>query len=113
MRRVASALVLLAALLPAACQQAQPLPPDKAQYAGHWRGGTVDLIIHPEGRVEYTRREGKGVVEVSGPVGWQGDDFVVAVMVVKTKFDVSEPPHEEDGLWVMTVDGVELTRIAP
>jgi hypothetical protein len=30
-----------------------------------------------------------------------------------TKFDVSVPPHEEDGEWRMTVDGVQLQRIVP
>jgi len=110
MRRFVSTTLLCATLLLSACQ-AQPLPPDKAEYAGHWRGGGVDLVITAEGRADYTRREGKGTVEVSGPIGWKGDDFVIVVMVVKTAFDVSEPPHESHGIWQMTVDGVELTRI--
>jgi len=112
MRRLASAVILSSVLLLSACGDPQPLPPDKANYAGHWRGGGVDLIIYPEGRVEYTKREGKGTVEVSGPIGWKGDDFVVAVMVVKTMFEVDEPPHEVDGVWMMTVRGIELTRVA-
>lgn len=110
MRRLSLAPLLCATALLYACQ-ARPLPPEKAQYAGHWRGGGVDLVIHPEGRAEYTKTQGKSTTEVSGPIGWQGDDFVVAVMVVKTKFDVQEPPHEVDGIWMMTVDGVELTRV--
>ena len=110
MRRLVSATLLSAVLLVSACQ-AQPLPPDKAEYAGHWRGGGVDLVIYPEGRIEYEKREGKGTVEVSGPIGWQGDNFVVAVMVVKTKFEVAAPPHQVDGVWMMTVNGIELTRV--
>ncbi|MEM9453365.1 MAG: hypothetical protein AAGF11_04250 [Myxococcota bacterium] len=110
MRRLASATLLFATVLLSACQP-QPLPPDKAEYAGHWRGGGVDLVIYPEGRAEYTKQEGKGTIEVSGPVGWKGEDFVIAVMVVKTKFDVQQPPHEVDGIWMMTVDGIELTRV--
>ncbi len=110
MWRLSSAVLLAAVLLISACK-AQPLPPDKADYAGHWRAAGVDLVILPEGRVEYKKREGKGTVEVSGPIGFKGDDFVVAVMVVKTAFKVSEPPHEVDGEWKMTVDGIELTRV--
>lgn len=111
MRRLASATLLSAVLLLSACK-GQPLPADKADYAGHWRGGTVNLVIYPEGRVEYVRQEGKSKVEISGPLqGFIDDDFVVGVMVVKTTFDVQEPPHEVDGIWVMNVDGVELTRI--
>lgn len=105
--------VLLCTFLLACGGGAKPLPADKADYAGHWRGGGIDLVIHPEGRVEYEKREGRSVEKVSGPVGWQGDDFVVAVMVVKTKFEVSDPPHQVDGIWTMTVNGVELTRVEP
>lgn len=102
--------MLSATLLVAACK-GQPLPPDKADYAGRWRGGGIDLVISPEGRVEYVKQQGKGRTEISGPLqGWQGDSFVVGVMTVKTKFEVTEPPHEVDGAWKMTVDGVELIR---
>lgn len=104
---------LLAALLLSGCK-GQPLPADKAEFAGHWRGGGIDLVIRPEGHVTYEKAEGKGKVEISGPLqGWQGEDFVVGVMVVKTKFDVTAPPHEVDGVWVMELDGIELTRIGP
>ncbi len=97
----------------AACS-GQPLPADKADYAGHWRGGGIDLTIRAEGHVSYVKLQGKSKTEIEGPLqGWQGDDFVVGVMVVKTKFDVTEPPHEVDGIWTMTVDGVTLTRDQP
>lgn len=113
MRRLLPAALLSLVLFTAACK-GQPLPADKAEFAGHWRGGGVDLVIQPEGHVRYEKAEGKGRVQVEGPLqGWIGDDFVVGVMVVKTTFKVSEPPHEADGVWTMTVDGVELTRVAP
>ncbi len=70
-------------------------------------------MIQPEGQVEYVKVEGKGRREISGPIqGWKGDDFVVGVMVVKTTFKVEQPPHQdENGLWVMTVESIELTRM--
>lgn len=113
LRATRLSVVLLAAVLLVSACEGQPLPPDKAEFAGHWRGGGIDLVIEPQGYVRYEKAEGKGKVQVSGPLqGWQGDDFVVGVMVVKTKFEVDQPPHEVDGVWVMTLDGVELARIA-
>jgi hypothetical protein len=112
MRRLLSATLLAAVLFTSACK-GQPLPPDKAEFAGHWRGGGIDLVIRPDGYVTYEKAEGKGRVEVSGPLqGWIGNDFVVGVMVVKTTFKVNEPPHQVDGVWTMTVDGVPVTRVA-
>lgn len=110
LRSIVRASLLSAALFVSACK-GQPLPPDKADYAGRWRGGGIDLVIHAEGRVNYAKVEGKSTKTIEGPLqGWQGDDFVVGVMTVKTKFKVTEPPHEVDGVWKMTVDGVELIR---
>jgi hypothetical protein len=31
---------------------------------------------------------------------------------MSTEFVVSAPPHEDAGVWKMTVDGVELTRVS-
>ncbi|MBC8073857.1 MAG: hypothetical protein IAG13_36400 [Deltaproteobacteria bacterium] len=93
--------------------KSRPLPAEKAEYAGHWRGGGIDLVITQDGGVSYNRIKGAGHVEINGPIkGFDGDDFVVGVMVVKTTFDVTAPPHEAGGAWKMTVDGVELTRVA-
>ena len=90
MRRLLSATLLSLALclvLFATACKGQPLPADKAEFAGHWRGGGVDLVIRPEGHVTYEKAEGKGRVQVEGPLqGWIGNDFVVGVMVVKTNW---------------------------
>jgi hypothetical protein len=108
---MALALSLLLAASSAGCQ-GKPLPADKAAYAGHWRGGGIDLVIGADGGVSYDRVKGASHVEIDGPImGFDGDDFVVGVMVVKTTFDVTAPPHEEGGAWKMTVDGAELTRV--
>lgn len=105
-------LLLALALVLAACS-AQPLPVDKADYAGHWRGAGIDLEITLDGRVHYRRSEGAGKVEIDGPVaGFDGDDFIVGVMVMKTRFDVTAPPTNMGAYWTMTVDGVEVTRNA-
>jgi len=102
---------LIATLL-VAC--AKPLPPDKSNYAGEWKGGPISLVITPEGRVLYARKEGNMSKSLDAPVKeFKGDNFVVGVGFMSTEFVVSAPPHEEGGEWKMTVDGVELTRVSP
>lgn len=112
MLRKAATVALLSALLTVSACEGQPLPPDKFDFAGRWVGPGADLVILPEGHVTWEKIEGKGRVMVEGPLqGFIEDDFVVGVMVMKTRFKVSQAPHEVDGQWVMTVDGVELTRV--
>jgi hypothetical protein len=111
MRIVRMTLVSLAMLALAAC--AEPLPPDKSNYAGEWRGGSIALLITPDGRAVYERKEGNLSKKLDAPVKeFKGDNFVVGVGFMSTEFVVTAPPHEEHGVWKMTVDGVELTRIA-
>ena len=103
-------LCLLVALLSGAC--GEPLPPDKHSYAGDWAGGAISLRITQGGRVEYYREEGSTNVSIEAPIErFEGDDFVVGFLGIETTFVVSEPPHEEGGVWYMTVDGVPLQRV--
>lgn len=89
------------------------LPEDKADYAGVWQSSEMSLRITREGRVEYRRSQGKSTTTVEGPLQtFEGDDFSVGLSFMTTKFDVSVPPHEENDHWYMTVDGVQLQRIA-
>jgi hypothetical protein len=105
-RRLASLMLLLHV----GCS-GQPLPADKAAYAGTWEGVGFELTITPDGGCSYRRQSGSGRTEVNGPIrGFEGDDFVVGLPLLHTTFDVTAPPHEVDGQWAMTVDGVELVR---
>jgi hypothetical protein len=105
-----AAAALLAVLL-AAC--AQPLPAEKMQYAGEWRGTATWLVITPQGYCEYRRVRGNGSVEINAPIKhFEGDNFVVGVGPMTTTFVVSKPPRLEEGRWTMTVDGVELVRVS-
>ncbi|MEM7155641.1 MAG: hypothetical protein AAF799_22515 [Myxococcota bacterium] len=111
MRSIAQAVLISCVLVLTACK-GQPLPADKAEFAGHWVGPGMDLVIRPEGHVTYEKVEGKGRTSIEGPLqGWQDDDFIVGVMVVKTKFEVTETPRELDGEWTMVVNGVRLKRV--
>lgn len=98
------------AMLLAGC--GQPLPPDKADYAGSWQGGGVVLQIAMDGRVEYQRVEGSHTRSVSGPIKeFQGDSFSVGIGPLSTVFEVSSKPSQRQGEWRMTVDGVQLRRV--
>jgi hypothetical protein len=111
MKRIALALIAACALWLAACGES--LPKDKLEYAGEWRGPGVYLLISPGGRCEYERQRDAGNVSISAPIQrFEGDNFVVGVGPLGTTFVVSKPPAVDDGKWKMTVDGVELTRVA-
>ncbi len=108
MRASRIAVALLVSLL-VAC--AEPLPADKATYVGDWRAQDMSLRITKDGQVEYQRRTAGGNNSIHAPIQrFEGDNFVVGVGPFNTTFVVSKPPHLEDGVWKMTVDGVELVR---
>jgi hypothetical protein len=105
------ATLILCTLL-AACGIA--VPEDKSDYIGEWRAVDMGLRITPDGRVEYWRTQGQSKTSVKGPLqSFDGDDFTVGISFMTTTFDVSVPPHEADGEWTMTVDGVRLKRVLP
>jgi hypothetical protein len=69
------------------------------------------LVILSEGRVSYRRKEANRSTSVNAPIKeFKGDDFIVGVGFMNTQFAVSSAPHEERGVWQMTVDGVVVTR---
>ncbi len=110
MRAAAAVLLATALLLPVACSQ--PIPPEKLSYAGEWRAAHMRLLITPQGRVDYERRHDGSSKSVKAPIQrFEGDDFIVGIGPLSTRFVVSAPPHLEAGRWKMTVDGVELTRV--
>ncbi|TDR40101.1 hypothetical protein DFR29_114153 [Tahibacter aquaticus] len=109
MRRLRLLSIVLVALL-SACSA--PLPPERADYAGLWRAGDTTILITPTGRVEYVVRRGNGFSKsIKAPLQrFEGDSFVVGLGPMSTTFIVTQPPHRDQGVWKMTVDGVELVR---
>lgn len=106
--RIAS--LVAAVLLLVACG-GQPLPADKASYAGDWRAKNMRLLITPDGHVSYERREEGNSKSVDAPLQrFEGNNLVVGVGLLTTTFVVSKPPWRDEALWKMTVDGVELVR---
>jgi len=109
MRALALIAIGSVAALLTAC--AQPLPADRKDYAGDWRGNGVSLLITAEGQVVYHRQEGGSTVSIDAPLkAFDGDDFEVGIGPLVTRFDVGQPPKEADGEWTMEVDGRMLRR---
>lgn len=91
----------------------KPLPADRTNYAGDWRAPEMRLLITSGGRVDYRRTSGPNSSKsVRAPIQkFEGDDFIAGIALFNTKFVVSKPPALQNGVWKMTVDGVELTRV--
>ena len=100
--------IALASLL-AGC--AKPIAAERAAYVGQWSGGETALQIRQDGTVDYKTKDGGVNKSVAAPLKeFIGNDFVVGVGPMSTTFVVSAPSRQADGVWKMTVDGVELTR---
>lgn len=101
--------VVVGALALAGCGLDE-LPADKADYAGFWSGPTIALQITPDAMVDYQRNSAGSSTSVSGKIErFEGDDFVVYA-VFNLSFDVSDPPHDEEGVQHMTVNGEDLSQ---
>lgn len=102
------ALVLAAVLL---CSCGKPVPPDKSAYVGDWTAPTMAISITQDGTVSYARKRDGVNKSLRAPLkGFAGDNLVVGIGPLASTFPVSVTPHQENGEWKMTVDGVELTR---
>jgi hypothetical protein len=101
--------LLVGLVLVAGC--ANPVPPEKVAYIGHWQNQSVSLLITAEGRVEYRRARGSTTTSLKAPIkAFSGDNFEAGLGPLSTTFVVSKPPHQEHGVWRMVVDGEVLTR---
>lgn len=101
---------LLFTCLLAAC--GKPVPADKQDYVGTWESATTSLLIDANGRVIYKHQPSPSTSKsLDAPIkAYEGNDFIVGVGPLTTRFVVSAPPHQVEGSWKMTVDGQELTR---
>ena len=107
MTREAS-LALLTALL-WAC--GIPVPPDKREFVGQWKGSNVTLSITAEGRVGYHRVDGSVSESLAAPLkAFEGDDLVVGIGPFTKTFRVQKPPHRDGNVWTMVADGKQLVR---
>ncbi len=69
------------------------------------------LLITQDGSIRYKRLKGGVTTSVEGPLkGFDGNNFEAGIGPLSTTFVVSKPPFQEEGVWKMVVDGVELTK---
>ncbi len=109
MRRFAIIALLLATLGLAGCGQS--VPPDKQAFVGEWQSNGMAVNIAQNGKVIVVKEGSGGNTRVEAPLqGFTGNDFTIGLGPMKTTYKVSVAPHEDNGQWKMTVDGVELTR---
>ncbi|POY35801.1 hypothetical protein C3K47_13700 [Solitalea longa] len=99
-------------LLLISCNLKSPgVPKEKLNYVGRWESLSMKLVITKDGSVEYERVEAGTSKSANAPLQkFEGDNFVIGALGINTTFVVSKPPHEENGIWKMTVDGEELQR---
>jgi hypothetical protein len=107
--RIPAAVASLVLVTPIACST--PLPADRAAYVGEWHGNGVTLSISADGSLFFEKVAGGSREQIKGPIqSFEGDDISVGVLFIKSTIDVSKPPTQANGLWTMTLEGVEVTR---
>lgn len=100
---------LASAVFLAAC--AKPVPPEQKDFVGLWEAPEMRLLITADGSLDYKRIKGGGSTSINAPIlEFTANGFSAGLGPLKTDFKVSQRPHAVEGVWKMTVDGVELTR---
>ena len=82
-----------------------------ASMVGEWHGTGMEMSIGAGGQIRY--RNTKGTVSKSFEAAIQEiseHEFIAGALGIRTVFNVNEWPHQEDGKWIMTVDGTVLAR---
>jgi hypothetical protein len=95
------------------------IPIEKKDYVGDWAAAGHVLSIASSGKVHYVAHEvrndgGTNVAHTDTfdlPVQkFAGDDFLIGAMSWSMTFHVTRPPHLEDKIWRMTLDGVTYSH---
>jgi hypothetical protein len=86
----------------------------RKKFVGTWEGGGMRLRIGDDGKVDYERKKGAVDKSLSGAKieEFRKGSFDVSLLGVSTTFKIDQEPMEKDGVWTMTIDGVQLTRVA-
>lgn len=89
----------------------KPIPKDKQDYIGTWTSAEVLLQISADGQLNYEYHSGNSTTTINGPIQkFNGNDFEAGALGINKTFKVKQAPHQENGKWVMVVEGQKLTR---
>jgi hypothetical protein len=106
--------VLACLALLTATAVASPIPPDKKDYIGQWAGHGLELAFSAEGTISYKAKDGAFTKSFEGLWdGMDGNFIMMNVLLAKKPLRVDEPPHQEQGVWVMTINGAKMLRTSP
>ena len=111
--RVSSLLAALALSLTLACGVMDGVAPSNADMVGEWTAvdGSAYLHVSPEGFINYRRQRGAQHTELNLPAKqWADASFTVGALGMTTDFRIDAAPELIDGVWHLTVDGLEYTR---
>jgi hypothetical protein len=114
MRRLARSFATLLLCATLACGSFEPTPPPNPDFIGAWvsKDGSAKLAISSAGHVSYSRRDGSTTTNIDAPAqAWTDASFTVGAMGISTDFTIEKAPTQVDGVWTMTVDGIEYTRV--
>jgi len=104
-------LALCAVLLTARLAAAAPIPEDKQAYVGEWEGHGVTLSISAGGQVAFEKASGAFSRKLSGFfTGFDGNDLKMNALITTLTIKVQEPPHQDRGVWLMTVEGAQVLK---
>jgi hypothetical protein len=108
---IVAAFVALLSLSTPACGTFEPTPPPNADLVGQWSQPNGFLNINASGQINY-QENSSGTTTINAPAkSWAADGFVVGAMGIETTFKIDEAPHQDaEGVWHMTVDGIDYTR---
>lgn len=82
----------------------------KKDYVGDWTAPGITLSISPTGDVAYEKKSGATSKKINGSIKtFHGDDMDIFALITVT-LAVQKPPHEDSGVWKMTVENDELTK---
>lgn len=94
-----------------------PGVPPPPEFVGIWESEHMHLGLFPDGDLEYARLSESGQSETAMNVSirsWDDSGFEAGLWKFTTRFVIDQGPHETAlGEWAITVDGQELTRVAP
>lgn len=88
-----------------------PVPPENADFVGHWQAENMDLIVEKYGRVHYRHKQSGSEVTLDLPLqSITPQAITLGIAFWKTDIEIEVPPHAENGVWHMTAEHVDLTR---